>query len=258
MKDNFGRAIGTCIVGLGLLAFVISAPGTDTRRPAYSADVAQAAEPAADPSQTAEPRLGQTGQAAQAAPSRAEAIIAQWPDRTQRAARKLIEKYGQPNDTADSQLTWFDNSPWRKTIVYRDELEHNFPVHHFDSVQQWISYRVPVDKLSDLGRFDGSVIVDRTAGLISARGDGESDNFLALNLANDIVRGNKSVDEARQFYGKTAMMLVSGKSTPYTEGLLFRVDRLNAADPDRPVVRADAGPSPRRQAPPSPSQPELR
>ena len=41
----------------------------------------------------------------------------------------------------------------------------------------------------DLARFDGSVIVERTRGEIGARCDKEEMNYLALNLAHDIVTG---------------------------------------------------------------------
>lgn len=246
MKDNFGRAIGTCIVGLGLLAFVISAPATDTPRSYGGA--AEDAGPPADQAQPADRMAQPAGaSAASAAPQSpagsqpsAQSVIARWTPRPRRAARRLIEKYGEPNEISDSRLTWFDNGPWRKTVVYRDELEHNFPSRHYDFIEQSISYRVPPEKFNDLARLDGSLTARRTAGLLSSRSDSEAHNFLALNLANDVIRGNKGVDEARQFFAKTEMLLVSGKSTPYTEGLLFRVDRLNAADPDQPAIRPGA------------------
>jgi hypothetical protein len=56
-----------------------------------------------------------------------------------------------------------------------------------------------------LARYDGSVIVERTKGEISARCDKEEMNFLAINLGNDVVTGKKDVDAARKFYADTAM-----------------------------------------------------
>lgn len=223
MSDNFGRAIGTCVVGLGLLAFVISAPADPDAQP-YDPAQAQAAAPAP------------------AAREQAQSIIAQWPDVPQAAARRLIEKYGLPNEAADSQLTWFNNGPWRKTVVYRDVVRHDFPDQHLDFLQQWVAYRVPPAKFDALGRLDGSLQIDRTAGLLSSKCDSEERNLLALNLANDVVRGAKTVAEARSAFGRTVMMVVSGKSTPYTEGLLFKPDGIDTADPDQPIIETRAKP----------------
>src|ERR1700730_5479015 len=50
----------------------------------------------------------------------------------------------------------------------------------------------------NLAVFDGSVLVDRTKGEMSARCEGEAANFLALNLADDIVHGRKDVESAER------------------------------------------------------------
>jgi hypothetical protein len=64
-------------------------------------------------------------------------------------------------------------------------------------LEQFIPCRVPVDKFDDLAAFDGSVLVDRTKGLMSARCAGEGGNFVALNLAHEIVQGHQDVETAR-------------------------------------------------------------
>ena len=89
---------------------------------------------------------------------------------------------------------------------------------------------MPTDKFSDLARYDGSVIAERTKGEISARCDKEEMNLLALNLANDVVNGRKSVDEARQFYADTAVAAMKGEKPTYTTALQF----------SKPVQTADA------------------
>lgn len=221
MKDSFGRAVGTCIVGLGLLAFVIAAPASDT-------NTAAGANPPAMSTSTAG---AQTGAAV------ADSVIASWPDASNKVAKAMIDKYGQPNEVSNSLLVWNDNGPWKQTIVYRDGVAHNFPIVHADVLKQTISYRVPLDKYNDLARFNGSVTADRTAGLLSSTADREDMNFLALNLSNDIIRGNKSVDEARRFYGKTATLAMTGKSSPYTQGLLFKVTKGDNSDPDHATIR---------------------
>ena len=52
---------------------------------------------------------------------------------------------------------------------------------------------LPVEKFTALAEFDGSVVVERTAGEVSARCHDEQANFLALNLMNDIVTGAKDL-----------------------------------------------------------------
>jgi hypothetical protein len=39
---------------------------------------------------------------------------------------------------------------WKRTIVYRDEVPHNFPKPHTDVLEQFVDYKVPV------GKFDGT------------------------------------------------------------------------------------------------------
>lgn len=68
-----------------------------------------------------------------------------------------------------------------------------------------LTVRVPPDKFDDLALYDGSVIVERTKGEISARCDQEPMNFLALNLAHDIITGKRSVGDARKTYAEKAM-----------------------------------------------------
>jgi hypothetical protein len=93
---------------------------------------------------------------------------------------------------------------------------------HRDSVETFIDYRVPPTNVSDLARFDGSVIVERTAGGVSARCHDEQANLLALSLMHDIVTGTKNVDEARAYYGKEFADHRRKKPTPYTDTLRFQ------------------------------------
>lgn len=95
-----------------------------------------------------------------------------------------------------------------------------------------IDYHVPVDKFTTLAEFDGSVVVERTAGEVSARCHDEQANFLALNLMHDIVTGAKNVQEARNYYAKEFADVRRKEPTPYMEGLRFSPMDRSAADPD--------------------------
>jgi hypothetical protein len=121
-------------------------------------------------------------------------IISKWKKTPQEVARKMIAKYGQPQEASSMRLIWHNNGPWKQTEVVNEEIPHSFPKAHPDLLKQTISYQVPEDKFDELAEYDGSVIVERTKGEIAARCDKEEANFLALNLAHDIVTGKRSVD----------------------------------------------------------------
>lgn len=85
----------------------------------------------------------------------------------------MIEKYGAPNEYTESMLIWNNNGPWKRTIVYKEEVDHHFPMPHKDVLEQFVNRNVPVEKFTELAQYDGSVIVERTKGEISARCDKE-------------------------------------------------------------------------------------
>ena len=155
-----------------------------------------------------------------------------WPEASQMAAKEMTDKYGQPQIMSDRMLVWANNGIWKRTIVYKQEAQHDFPVPHKDVVQQFISYKVPnLDKVDELAKFDGSVVVDRTQGEISARCDKEANNILALNLANDVATGKKTVMEARDTYAKMVALEMKGEKPDYIQKLMFSAN-MNAADAD--------------------------
>jgi len=117
--------------------------------------------------------------------------------------------------------------------VTNEEIPHNFPKPHMDMLLQSTDYPVPPDKFDALAAYDGSVIAERTKGELAARCDMEEANFLALNLAHDIVTGIRSVAQARQFY---AEVMQEKRPTEYLEGLRFQVPRTAQGDPDRQLM----------------------
>lgn len=175
------------------------------------------------------------GEMAPAKPAMAaDSVIANWPATPKEVAMKTIAKYGQPNEATPSMLVWYDNGPWKKTVVFREEVKHDFPAPHTDLMQQWIAYKVPLDKYDDLAQYDGSVVIERTTGMISARCDKEEANFLAINLAHDVATGKRSVSQARAFYADAVMKAMKGEQPPYMQGLQFRAPA-NTADADKPA-----------------------
>lgn len=164
--------------------------------------------------------------------SDAHARIRDWPEESREAAGLVIDKYGEPDEATDTQLVWHRRAPWKRIIASKAFYRHDFPAPHHDSVETVIDYRVPVDKFSELAAFDGSVVVERTAGEVSARCHDEEANNLALNLMHDIVTGAKSAEEARRYYAQEFADYRRKKPTPYMERLRFTPGDESARDPD--------------------------
>ena len=128
--------------------------------------------------------------------------LAAWPQRTQRLGAQLVTKYGPPAEATDRQITWYANGPWKRTTLFKEQITHNFANAHQDILEQTISYRVPLDKLAPLAEFNGSLVVNRTRGELSSISDGEDTNFLALNVADDLVTGERDVEQAMTYYAQ--------------------------------------------------------
>lgn len=162
--------------------------------------------------------------------------IRQWPEESREAAQIVIDTYGEPDEVSESQLIWHRRGEWKRIVASRAFYQHDFPAPHQDSVESFIDYRVPPEKVSELTAFDGSIIVERTAGEVSARCHDEEANRLALNLMHDIVTGAKTVQEARDYYAKEFADYRRKLPTPYMDALHFSLPAGGTADPDERVL----------------------
>ena len=159
-------------------------------------------------------------------------LINDWNAMSKKAANLTLEQYGPPNEATQSRLIWYNNGPWKRTIVYRDEIPHDFPQPHTDVIENYINYFVPPDMFSELAKFDGSIIVERTRGEVSSRCDMEAANILALNLMNEIVTGKLNVEEARNKNCEVMSAFMMNRSAPYAEKLQFKVTKEEKYDTD--------------------------
>lgn len=175
---------------------------------------------------------GEQGSESKVSEEAVDKIIKQWPDKPQEVVKKTIEVHGWPNEATPTHLVWHNNGPWKRSIAYREEVPHNFPIKHTDIIEQVIDYRVPPDKMDELARFDGAVTVRITRGEMSAMCDKEAMNFLALNLAHDIITGKHTVDEARDFQAETVKAFLKGEKHPYTQKFVFDVPKGGTGYPD--------------------------
>jgi hypothetical protein len=167
---------------------------------------------------------------------RGSELIKKWPEESREAAQLVLDKYGEPQEATESVLIWNRVGPWKRVVATRTFYPHQFPAPHIDSVESVIDYHVPPEKVTALAEFDGSVVVERTAGEVSARCHDEEANFLALNLMHDIVTGQRDVAGARDHYAKEFLDARRNKPTPYMSGLRFEPIDPRAPDPDQRVL----------------------
>lgn len=146
--------------------------------------------------------------------TRVQSQIAGWPAGPRLAAGVVLEKYGPPDRSgARGGLIWFRRGPWKRIVVHEDE--RNLPL------EQVVDYDVKPQSLEALRAFGHGVIVDPNHSELSASSDREPLNFLALNLAEELASGSRDLQQAERVYAKTADLEHSGKSSAYTQGLLF-------------------------------------
>ncbi|MBI4488249.1 MAG: hypothetical protein HY694_04130 [Deltaproteobacteria bacterium] len=163
-------------------------------------------------------------------------VTASWPETAKNTAKEIAQKYGAPDMVGSDLLVWKNKGPYVWIQVNRMEVQHNFPGPHKDVLDIAIPYKVPVAMLTKLAEFDGSAVAMRTKGLLVASCFKEGLDILILNLANDVVTGKKTPEEARAAFGEIATGMVNGKKNPYTEALQFKVQPLSATqDPDKPL-----------------------
>jgi hypothetical protein len=145
--------------------------------------------------------------------------VKSWPEMTKKAALALIDKYGQPDEASDKCVAWNDKVPWARVVVNRDMVRDGSAQPDFIENSVW--YKVPARKRAALEEFDGSLAFDKMTGMLSARSASEENNILALNLADEIIRGKQGAASAKSFEGQTLLMTQTGKSSDYTHQLLF-------------------------------------
>jgi hypothetical protein len=134
--------------------------------------------------------------------------------------KAMLEQYGAPSLMDDDALLWLDKGPWRRITVYRTARYHSAAAPDQDYLLQTIGYQVPADRVSELKLFDKRIAVDPVLGELSSCSESEGANYLALNLADEIVKEERSAAEARRFYDQTLRLAAAGKSSPYMESLL--------------------------------------
>jgi hypothetical protein len=166
----------------------------------------------------------------------ARRVIRSWPRPQQAVAEQMLDKYGPPNEATPTRLTWYRNTPWKRTEITSDSVRHDWPTVHTDFLTQTIDYRVPPELISAVAQFDGSIIVDRTKGEVSARCDSEAANVLGINMVHEIATGKRDVAGARHTSEQNTVAYNLGRDAPYAERLLFEVPEGGTGDLDQSAI----------------------
>lgn len=234
MRDYYGSLGFSCVL-MGLLAFLVLAASPEVQA---SPEIEQTSQPrdraieAEVRSSTEASEVSSSTSAAAASSAPSLAVLSGWGEEAGLVARRVAAKYGSPDETTAEGLVWRRRGPWKRILVRRDAVSREFPVSHSEYLEQTISYAVPAEKFAELAKFDGGLLADRGRGELTARSDREEANILALNLADEISRGKRSVDDARKFAKLTLSAASAGKESAYTQGLLFPQTRVNRRDAD--------------------------
>lgn len=133
---------------------------------------------------------------------------------------KMVDEYGAPDRIENKRAVWVNKGPWKRIAVW-DEMDNSESMSGTDNIEQTIAYLIPQDKRNAVNDFHERVAVSADGAELSARSSSEEHNFLALNLADEIVRGVRTPEEARSFYVLTLRLADAGKTSVYMQGLRF-------------------------------------
>jgi hypothetical protein len=132
----------------------------------------------------------------------------------------LIDKYGRPDLIETDRVTWNRRGPWKKIVVW-DAMEYVERDSGKSNLEEFVVYHVPADKRDALHAFSGNLHISEDGEQVSSRSTDESRNFLTLNLADRIVRGELDAKAAHEAYVRNLQLADAGKSSPDMSSLLF-------------------------------------
>lgn len=161
----------------------------------------------------------------------ADRLLRIWPPNSRKLCTDIIEAYGLPHEITETMAIWRYNGSWKRTVVHRNGVRHNIPHAHTDLLEQTVDAKVSPEMFSEIAKFDGSIILDKTRGEMTSYCESERANTLMLNLAHDIIIGMKTAKEAREVLMKSSDFFHSQLPNPYRESLQF-TSTIETTNPD--------------------------
>jgi hypothetical protein len=225
MEDYMNRLNMGVIVTL-MFALLTSCSMFKKKEPTQQPQTAGTATPQATPQAT---------QKNQESAAKAASLTSGWPDASTAAAKEMIDKYGEPHETTSDSLVWRNIAPFKKIVVHKVVYPHRFPLLHQVSLEHVVDYKAPIEKVDDVWRYNGSIVLNRTKGEMSSFAENEAMNVLALNLAHAVLTSRMGSDAARTTYGKETLNYMNGNRTAYTQVINFGT-QFDTADPGQSVT----------------------
>jgi hypothetical protein len=158
--------------------------------------------------------------------SQSAGVRADGPDWSNRSLDLMIEKYGRPDRVDTTRVVWEKKGPWTRIVVWDDMGARQLDMSADNNLEEIVAYLVPEEKRRAVEGFSRRLKVSADGAQLSSRSVSEGRNFLGLNLADEIIRGVKTPDEAKVFEAATLQLADAGKSSPYMTGLLFQAPPL--------------------------------
>jgi hypothetical protein len=137
---------------------------------------------------------------------------------------KMVDEYGSPDRIENKRVVWVNRGPWKRIVVW-DGMDNSEIYAGAANIEQTIAYLVPQNKRDALNDLDEGVMISADGSELSARSSSEERNFLALNLADEVIHGVRTPEQARSYYARTLRLAEAGKSSPYMKGLRFQPAR---------------------------------
>jgi len=148
-----------------------------------------------------------------------QAALNVWSPVPASAARGLIDKYGPPDEVHASFLVWNHAGPWAQTVVFDSDVAPGG--RDLGLIEQTVDYALRPEQIGALAAFDRRLSYNARVGQLSALSETEELNFLRLNLADDVISGRKTPQQARAVFERTVSLSVSGKSSDAMRGFHF-------------------------------------
>ena len=149
-----------------------------------------------------------------------EAVIADWPEGSRLTAARLLDSYGLPSRIDLDRLVWYGRGDWKRTVLW-EKAPYIYGGTAAGELEQTVAYSAPEDKAAALSVLGGRVRASRDGTELSAYSSSEELNFLALNLADEVLRELRDPQDVDSFYERAVRLRDAGKSSAYMQRLLF-------------------------------------
>jgi hypothetical protein len=150
----------------------------------------------------------------------AQGVVNRWHQPSAVAGRQLLDEYGVPDDVTPRRLTWNHRGAWKRTEVWDRKPVYLSPV-DLAVIKQTVDYQLTVQQAGALLMFSDGLEIDLERGELASRSSREDINYLTLNLADEIVRGDRTVAQAQSEFVRQLRLAAAGKVSPYMTRLLF-------------------------------------